>query len=75
MTPENFARYDNPQWRDFWRNLKDGYDLFERTRRPPRISVCDNSYGFQAASKIESANPARSPFARAPRQCCANSTS
>ncbi len=65
MTPENFARYDNPQWRDFWRNLKDGYDLFERTRRPPRISVCDNSYGFQAASKIESANPG--PVAVCPR--------
>ena len=65
MTPENFARYYNPQWRDFWRNLKDGYDLFERTHRPPRISVCDNSYGFQAASKIESANPG--PVAICPR--------
>jgi len=65
MTAENFARYDVPQWRDFWRNLKEGYDLFERTRRPPRISVCDNSYGFTAASQIEAANPG--PVAVCPR--------
>jgi len=57
MTNENFNRYDIPEWRDFWRNLKEGYDLFERTHRPPRISVCDNTYGFEAASKIEAANP------------------
>ena len=41
MTKENFNRYDIPEWRDFWRNLKEGYDLFERTGRPPRIGVCD----------------------------------
>jgi murein L,D-transpeptidase YafK len=65
MTKENFNRYDIPEWRDFWRNLKEGYDLFERTRRPQRVSVCDNSYGFQAASKIEGANPG--PIAVCPR--------
>lgn len=65
MTSENFNRYDIPEWRDFWRNLKEGHDLFERTHRPPRISVCDNSYGFAAASRIESANPG--PIAVCPR--------
>jgi murein L,D-transpeptidase YafK len=65
MTNENFNRYDIPEWRDFWRNLKEGYDLFERTHRPPRISVCDNTYGFEAASKIEGANP--EPIAVCPR--------
>jgi len=65
MTSENFNRYDVPQWRDFWRNLKEGYDLFERTRRPPRIGVCDNSYVFDAASEIEGANPG--PIAMCPR--------
>jgi murein L,D-transpeptidase YafK len=58
MTSENFNRYDVPQWRDFWRNLKEGYDLFERTHRPPRVSVCDNSYVFEPVSQIEAANPA-----------------
>jgi len=65
MTSENFNRYDVPQWRDFWRNLKEGYDLFERTHRPPRISVCDNSYVFDAVSEIEGANPG--PIAVCPR--------
>jgi len=57
MTSENFNRYDVPQWRDFWRNLKDGYDLFERTHRPARVSVCDTSYVFDPVSQIEAANP------------------
>jgi murein L,D-transpeptidase YafK len=57
MTRENFDRYDIPQWRDFWRNLKDGYDLFERTHRPPRISVCSTSYVFDPVSQIEAVNP------------------
>ena len=57
MTSENFNRYDVPQWRDFWRNLKDGYDLFERTHRPPRVSVCDSSYVFDPVNRIEAANP------------------
>ena len=57
MTSENFNRYDVPQWRDFWRNLKDGYDLFERTHRPPRVSVCDSSYVFEPVNRIEAANP------------------
>ena len=65
MTSENFNRYDIPQWRDFWRNLKDGYDLFERTRRPPRVSVCDNSYVFDTVSQIEAANPG--PITACPR--------
>jgi len=57
MTSDNFNRYDIPQWRDFWRNLKEGYDLFERTHRPPRVSVCDSSYVFDPVSQIEAANP------------------
>jgi len=65
MTAENIDRYDLPEWRDFWRNLKVGYDLFERTRRPPRISVCDNSYEFAAASRLEGVNPG--PIAVCPR--------
>lgn len=31
----------------FWRNLRDGYDRFERDRRPPRVSVgADGRYLF-----------------------------
>jgi murein L,D-transpeptidase YafK len=31
-------------WRDFWSSLKPGYDAFERTRLPPRVSVRDRRY-------------------------------
>jgi len=65
MTSENFNRYDIPQWRDFWRNLKEGYDLFERTRRPPRVSVCYNSYVFDSVSQVEAANSG--PITACPR--------
>ena len=31
-------------WTRFWRDLKAGYDSFERTRVPPRIGICDKRY-------------------------------
>jgi murein L,D-transpeptidase YafK len=57
MTEANLAKYDMPQWNGFWRNLKEGYDLFERTHRPPRVSVCGMRYGFAPSSRIEGYNP------------------
>jgi murein L,D-transpeptidase YafK len=32
------------EWRAFWRNLKVGYDLFERTRVPPKVGICNKQY-------------------------------
>ncbi|HEX9882289.1 MAG TPA: hypothetical protein VGA65_07250 [Hyphomicrobium sp.] len=57
MTEENLARYERPAWRSFWRNLKEGYDLFERSRRPPRISICNSRYTFEATDPLDGANP------------------
>jgi len=57
MTEANLAKYDAPQWRSFWANLKEGHDLFERTHRPPRVSVCGPRYVFSSASRMEAANP------------------
>ena len=34
------------QWSGFWRNLKQGYDLFERDGVPPRAGVCAGRYVF-----------------------------
>lgn len=31
-------------WADFWRNLREGHDAFERSSRPPRIGVADQRY-------------------------------
>ena len=61
MTQENLARQSKSEWAPFWANLKEGYDSFERTRRPPRVSVCDSRYHIQDASPWEAG--AQSPLA------------
>lgn len=33
-------------WSAFWRNLKDGYDLFEQTGEPPTAYACGDHYAF-----------------------------
>jgi len=35
-----------PQYAEFWRNLKQGYDLFERTGEPPTAYACGDHYAF-----------------------------
>lgn len=47
MTQDNLARHQTSEWKDFWLNLKDGYDAFERTKYPPHVSVCDRRYHYQ----------------------------
>ena len=44
MTDRNVAMRKSDQWSAFWAELKRGYDAFERTHRPPAISVCDGRY-------------------------------
>lgn len=34
------------QWGDFWREIKKGYDLFERTGEPPLAYACKGHYAF-----------------------------
>lgn len=36
---------------DFWKNLREGYDRFEKTHVPPEISVIDRRYHFQEINK------------------------
>lgn len=43
-TEPNFARHGQSQWTGFWRNLQTAHDSFERTRLPPKVSVCDGRY-------------------------------
>ncbi len=51
----DWLKLERQAWRrpgllDFWRNLKEGYDLFERTRRPPQVTVGrDGKYRFRAS--------------------------
>jgi murein L,D-transpeptidase YafK len=53
MTPENMARHRGNDHMDFWRMLKRGYDHFEVTQVPPKISVCEKKYVFDATTLVE----------------------
>jgi murein L,D-transpeptidase YafK len=44
MTADNLAAHADSPWQNFWANLKDAYDLFERTHLPPTVKVCDRRY-------------------------------
>lgn len=35
-------------WMPYWRNLKQGFDLFERDGTPPEVSTCRGEYRFGA---------------------------
>lgn len=63
MTPENMARNRNDPNFGFWTNLKQGYDNFEVTRRPPKVSYCGRRYVFDA--EFEGGDP-RDPLASCP---------
>ena len=46
MTEANLSLRSHMQWMPFWRDLKQGYDVFEETQIPPRISVCQGRYAI-----------------------------
>mgnify|MGYP000046383283 FL=1 len=48
MTAKNMARNRaNPNFA-FWTNLKQGYDIFESQKLPPKVSYCGRRYVFNA---------------------------
>lgn len=46
MTERNLARYGGSPLAPFWASLKPGYDLFEASAVPPKVSVCGKQYAF-----------------------------
>lgn len=46
MTAAAMKEHIDPKWRNFWMNLKEGYDLFEKTRLPPNVEVENKRYVF-----------------------------
>ena len=46
LTESNLAPYRSSRWHEFWLNLKQGYDLFEMYRLPPKVEVIDRRYVF-----------------------------
>jgi murein L,D-transpeptidase YafK len=47
MAPERLAAEKGSRWYEFWGNLKQGYDLFEKTRVPPVVSLRNKRYVFE----------------------------
>ena len=60
MTEERLTAYALNEWHDFWRNLKDVSDSFERTHQPPRITICEGRYWVEdgaSAQEVASHGP------------------
>lgn len=49
MTVANLERHKNNKWYGFWKELQQGYDLFNQTRTPPKVGVKDKQYVVEAA--------------------------
>ncbi|MEO5917380.1 MAG: murein L,D-transpeptidase family protein [Luteolibacter sp.] len=47
MTDERMEKSAGSGNEEFWLNLKEGYDLFEKTHVPPEVSVVGGRYRFQ----------------------------
>ncbi len=45
-----FASSGQERYAPFWRNLKEGYDLFEKTGEPPQAYACNGRYAFNASA-------------------------
>lgn len=65
MTEGNLSRQAGSPLSPFWVGLKPGYDLFEASAVPPKVSVCGTRYAFTAGAEgydggapIETACPA-----------------
>ncbi|MGH8528814.1 MAG: L,D-transpeptidase family protein [Nevskiales bacterium] len=54
LTEANLKRFEKSPWHGFWQNLKQGYDLFETTRRPPEEYFADGRYQFLEAATTAS---------------------
>ena len=50
MTEANMKRYGKSKWISEWGNLKEGYDWFEKTKRPPNVTVRGKRFIYKAAT-------------------------
>ena len=61
MTAENFARFRHDPNMPFWKNLKQGSDHFEVTKREPKVAVCGGRYAFDTVGQGCTPDPTLSP--------------
>lgn len=67
MTDKALAARRQHAWGPFWTALKAGYDSFERTRKPPRITVCKRDYYVEDAGSETALAPPSSSRTRSSR--------
>ncbi len=53
MTTMKMAEQALSPWASYWANLKEGYDAFEASKRPPAVSVCDGRYNFASRDRSD----------------------
>lgn len=49
MKEETLKRYEGVSWYPFWQNLKEGYEIFNKEKVPPKVSVRGKKYIFKTA--------------------------
>ncbi len=47
MTQQNLEKYTTNKHYDFWQNLKQGFDFFEKNHHLPKVNVKDKKYVFE----------------------------
>ena len=61
MTAENLAKHRQDPHMPFWRNLKEGSDNFEVTKREPKVAVCRGRYTFNGVDDGCKPDPTLAP--------------
>lgn len=57
FTPENLAKYRADENLPFWKNLKEGADHFEVSKREVQVAACNGKYRFGAGSADGTCTP------------------
>lgn len=47
LTEGRLEAASDSEWIGFWQNLREGFDAFERSRRPPSVSIHNQRYVFK----------------------------
>lgn len=68
MTDANMKRHKYSNFKDFWEQLKPGYDYFEQTRKPPTVSVVNGRYVVSKPLSHEVVQPQLASNYTLPRQ-------
>jgi murein L,D-transpeptidase YafK len=68
MTAENLAKFRHDPNMPYWKNLKEGSDHFEVTKREPKINYCGQRYVFNAETSAHFEPSAQCPSYTVPAE-------